>query len=116
MYASIKALFAPIRRKEWDTIGADYTVLGEAISHIARLVNFDNLTNSTLMISHDGVNDHIVLPARSGKVFDIATNTSVTTGTGRFGSPIHLQWFVKYIDGAPTTGACYLTVLYGDKE
>lgn len=89
---------------------AGYTALGTPLLHSTRYLKFTNTTDVTLMVSWDGVHDHFVFPANSFDVIDVSTNkvktdaAFVAQGT---------QFWVKRVSGAATTGAMYLSVLYG---
>src|SRR5580698_3962581 len=82
------------------SIGAGYSLVG-AIVNASRILAFDNNTDSDLMISFDGFNDHFPVISKTGKVFDLTANkTDINAGwfiaTGQ-------QIWVREL-GSPTTG------------
>lgn len=71
----------------------------------------DNLTNSLCIFSKDGVNAHFVVPANAFFLSDISSNQIISQGLYMAkGDSIYVQ----YSGTAPTQGAVYLTVMYGD--
>ena len=91
------------------SIGAGYSAVGTALSHAARMIVIQNLTDASLYFSFDGVNDHIPLASTSYLVLDISANKTVESG---FFMAEGDKLYVKQI-GAPTAGNVYFTSFYG---
>ncbi len=89
-------------------IGAGYGAIGTAFLSPARLIMIDNLTDADLQFSFDGTNDHFVLAAMSGKIFDVATNR--VQDKGYFvaeGTIVSVQQI-----GVPTSGTVYVSIAF----
>jgi hypothetical protein len=84
--------------------------VGSAITHPARQIFIQNLTNQTLMFSIDGVNDHFPLPANGFLLDDITSNKTTSSG---FYLAEGVRLYVREIDTPPTTGSVYFSVFYG---
>lgn len=91
-------------------ISGTYAGVGSAITHPARQVFIQNLTNETLMFSIDGVNDHFPLPANGFFLDDITSNKTTSAG---FYLAEGVRLYVREISASPTTGSVYFTVFYG---
>lgn len=107
---SIRSKFESIRTLAHGSIGAAYSAIGTPFQHPIRQFILTNLTDAALYFSLDGVNDHLVLPQSGYFVSDIASNKTQNTG-------LYLakgdKFYVKEI-GSPSSGAVYLSVMYGE--
>lgn len=106
----IKAKFETVRVEIAANVGAGYSVLGAPLANAARLVYILNTIDSGLMFSTDGFNDHFAVPENGYIVFDLTTNKLEGEDGWFFGAST--QFWIRQL-GAPTTGAVYLSVLYG---
>jgi hypothetical protein len=98
-----------LRSLGFGSMGASYVAIGTPFAHPIRLLQIQNLTDATLLFSFDGVNDHVIIPASVGLVYDITTNKSRDQG-----------WYISqgttlYVknSGTPTSGSVYVTAFYG---
>lgn len=107
---SIKLLPETVRTLAFGAIGAAYMGIGTAISNPSRMMVLQNLTDTLLMFSFDGVNDHIPLPGNGQIVLDITANRTVQGGS--FFIAEGTRFYVRQIV-APTAGAVYLSTFYG---
>lgn len=98
-----------VRTLDAGDIGVDYVKVGVSSTRASGILQFQNLTDATLMFSFDGVIDHFPLPANGYFVLDVSTNKAVADGM--FLS-IGTQFYVKQIE-APTSGSVYITMYYG---
>jgi len=99
-----------IRSLSFGSIGAAYAGVGAAFENPVRILFLQNLTDSQLMFSDDGVTDKITLPSNGFLVIDGTANK--TKDHGLFfaeGSRIYVKQVV-----APSSGSVYLSVFYGD--
>lgn len=105
------AKYDTIRTIPLASLTASYQALGTAFGHAVRLVHFVNNTNGDMMVSFDGINDNVVVPANTGFIHDLTSNEDsnekvrLSQGT---------QALVKYLS-APTTpadGGFYLSCVY----
>jgi len=101
-----------LRTIAFGAIGVGYTAVGAVFSHQMRIISIKNLTNADLLFSFDGINDHEVVPAGTGVVYDFCTNS-----TGYAGALMAMgtTLFVKQSQ-VPTSGSVYLTCFYGYGE
>jgi hypothetical protein len=74
------------------------------------MIFVQNLTDTNVMFSLDGVNDHFPLPVNGFLVLDITANKTVDTG---FFIAEGQRLYVKELLAAPSSGAVYFTVFYG---
>jgi hypothetical protein len=92
------------------TIGASYMGVGTVFSHPIRLVHLTNNTDTSLLISLDGITDHFFIPSSGFLLLDITANKTRESGwyiaEGQ-------RFYVKQESGAPSSGSFYVTALYG---
>lgn len=87
-----------------------YMSLGTALENPARILVWQNLTNKTVFISDNGLNDKFVMPASGYFVLDLTANASIDGYFYAEGT----QWYVRGVTAdLPTSGSVYLAVLYG---
>lgn len=106
-----RAAFEPLRSLAFGSIAAGYTAVGTPLANPARILSIINMTDAAVILSLDGVNDHIICPANTGKVYDETTNRAGTIQG--FYIPQGTQFYVKRAAGAPTSGSVYIEVQYG---
>lgn len=99
-----------LRTLAFGSISGTYAGIGTSFVNPCRILLVQNLTNNTLVFSFDGVNDHFVLPSNGFVLIDVESNKT-TTG-GALNLPTGTRVYVKEI-GTPTTGAVYVSTLYG---
>ncbi len=99
--------FEPLRSIAFGDISGTYAAVGSAFSDAVRMLIIDNLTNATLTISFDGTNDHMVIPASSGRVLDYSSNRS-----GQANYFLQKTGTQVYAKGTPGSGALYISVIY----
>jgi len=95
-----------MRTKAFGAVGAGYTAIGTAFANPVSKMYLTNLTDANLTFSHDGVNDHFVLPKEGLLVYDISYDSSETTYFSQGES-----LYVKQL-AVPSVGSVYLTVYY----
>lgn len=99
----------PVRSLAFGGISGTYAVVGTPLANPARIVIFQNFTDGDLMISFDGVNDHLPVPNKGEVKLDVTTNKTNIQG---FYISQHTQFWVKQIS-APTVGSLYISAFYG---
>lgn len=115
--ASFVAQFDSLRYKLGATITNVYSMIGTPLLYPARLVMIDNLTNADLLITTNSNLDQMVIPASTGRVIDVTSNTFNTNMSGIFTFPIGTAFYVKWIAGVPTNGkSVYISVIYGSEQ
>jgi len=106
---SIRMRAEPLRSLAFGAISAAYAQVGPALNNAPSQILVQNLTDSLLVFSFDGIVDHFVLPAGGFFLSDIASNKAL--GGGLCLSRGDGLW-VKVIS-APSVGSVYFSVFYG---
>lgn len=107
----IRLMLEPVRTLAFGSISGTYAGVGTAIDNPARIFWINNLSDTDLMCSFDGVNDHFPIPSDSFLILDTTSNKTVTSG---FYLAEGTRLYVKELSGtAATTGSVYFTVFYG---
>lgn len=104
--------FDPIRSIAFGSITNSYQNLGTAFEHAMRVLHFINNTDGSMMISFDGTNDNIFVPANTFALYDLTAQEDVNE---MFRYQVGSQLKIKYIS-APTTGSFYVVAVYGKGE
>ena len=108
MAFKIRLACEPVRSLAFGSIGAAYAGIGTSMTRPIRIFLIQNLTETPLMFSFDGITDHFPIASYSYLLLDITSN--MVDAQGFFlaeGSRV----YVKEIS-TPTTGAAYLTTSY----
>ncbi len=110
---SIRALPEPVRSAAFSTITAAYIGIGAAFENPVHWFMVQNLTDESVMISWDGINDHFPLPASGYVIMDVSSNKTLTAGT--FMVAQGTRFYVRALDGGslPASGSVYLSIFYG---
>lgn len=112
MSYSIRILAEPVRTLAFGSIGAAYAGVGDSLDNPTRMILIQNLTDTSLMFSFDGVDDHFPLSANSYIILDISSNKTKEAG---FFMSEGQRIYVKEIV-APTSGSVYFTAFYGSGD
>lgn len=91
-----------LRTLAFGSIGAAFAAIGSAIEDEAELVSIVNNTDADLIVSYDGVTDHVFMPLYSSYVIDFESNEKQLANRTSF--------YVKHNGVAPTEGAIYIEV------
>lgn len=100
---------APMRSLAFGSISGTYAPVGTPLNNVSLITWIENNTDADLIVSFDGVNDHLFMPSRSGKVVDISTNKDPRDSLG---ASIGTYFHVKQDSGAPSTGSLYISIGY----
>lgn len=110
--ASIIVSADVLRSLAFGSISGTYTAIGPAFDHPMRIVKVSNKTNTDMIISFDGVNDHDYITAGTSEEYDVAANQVGNAGWFfRVGTTVYVKQVL-----APGSGAVYVTALYGKGE
>lgn len=112
--AAQRLRYDTLRSLAFGSITTSYVAVGSAFTHAVRVINIDNLTDANLLVSFDGTNNHTVVPAGAGKIFDYATNR--VGPVDQLEQSVGTTVYVKREGGAPTGGTVYVTVLYASNN
>lgn len=99
-----------LKSRAFGSITGTYAIIGLATQNPGVLVSFINTTDVTLMVSWDGVNDHMVLVANSFQLFDVVANDLPTEQRS---IAKNTSFYVKHAGAAPSSGAMYVELFYG---
>jgi hypothetical protein len=106
---AIKLLPEAVRSIASGSIGVGYMGVGTPLANPSRLIMFQNYTDAALMVSFDGITDHLPVAASGFALLDVTANKTVSQG---FYIAEGTRFYVKEI-GAPTTGSFYISTFYG---
>ena len=91
-------------------VGAPYSTVGDPMTHPIRTIIFQNTMDTGLMLSFDGVTDHLPIITNGYMAIDIASNKTSPQG---FYLAEGQQIFVRQLGGVPSSGSLYVSVFYG---
>jgi hypothetical protein len=111
MALGVKLLPETVRTLAFGSIGAAYMGIGTAFENPLRIIRFQNLTDTRLIFSFDGINDHFYLPKRGYLLLDVCANKTIETG---FYIGAGTRFYVKEDSTAPspTDGLVTVTAWY----
>lgn len=98
-----------LRSVAFGSISGTYAPIGTPFLHPCRILVLQNQTDGLLVISWDGVNDHLPIPAQGYIILDVTTNKTVDIGAF-FAQDTQL--YVRDLT-APTTGSLYVSTFFG---
>lgn len=104
--------FDPLRVVEFGDYTGDFVTMGDPFAHKVRIVDMLNTSDKDAIISFDGVEDHVYVPAGGFVLYDIEANT---LSGFEFTFSLHTQPYVNWAS-APTSGAVILGAAYGQGE
>jgi hypothetical protein len=111
---SLRVLPLQVRTLAFGGISASYAAVGAPSTDSCRMLLVQNLTDQTLMFSHDGTTDHYPLAAGSMFILDVTTNkTSTVSG---FYISTGTTIYCKQLSGAPGSGGVYVTFWCGENR
>jgi hypothetical protein len=100
-----------MRSVGFSSISGTYIGIGTALDNPSLQLIIQNLTDQSVVISWDGINDHLVLV--SGCAWD-SDNTSNRAREQGLYIPQGQRFYARQLeDTSPTSGAVYLTTFYG---
>lgn len=106
---AIKLLPEAVRSIAFGSIGGGYMGVGTPLTNPSRLIIFQNFTDGDVMVSFDGITDHLPVAANGFVLLDVTANKTVSQG---FYIAEGTRFYVKEIT-APSTGSFYISSFYG---
>jgi hypothetical protein len=100
--------FETLRSVAFGSITGSYAAVGSAATDHIRQVCFTNLTDANMLISLDGTNNNIIVPANGFKLLDFTTNKVQDDG---FFMDVGTTFYIKYVS-APSSGTFYIETIY----
>lgn len=107
---AIRVLPEAVRTLDFSAISGTYMGVGIPLSNPSRIVLFQNFTDQAVMISFDGITDHLPVPAEGFVLLDITANKTVSQG---FAVAQGTRFYAKQLTDAPTVGSFYISSFYG---
>jgi len=104
------ARFDTYRTVNFSAITPAFTAIGAAIQHNWRIFRIVNNTNGDLIVSEDGVNNNIFVPANSFVLYDLSTNSDINLSNSIV-LKLGAQFYVKS-STVPTSGDLYIEGMY----
>ena len=112
MASSIIMRAEEVRELAFGTITGSYAAIGNELSSPARMLIIQNFMDADIMLSFDGLTDHIPVKASSSIVLDLSSNKTVDTGFFvEKGTEINVRTL-----GTPSEGSVYVSSLYGKRK
>jgi hypothetical protein len=109
---AIRVMPEPIRSVDFGSITGSYIGLGAPFQNPIHWFMVQNFSNSAVMISWDGINDHFPLPVQGYVIMDVGSNKTLTGGS--FMVAQGTRFYVRDLTGVPPTlGSVYLSAFYG---
>lgn len=103
-----------VRTVAFGGISPVYAGVGTAFTKPVRIFYIQNLTDTILMFSYDGINDHFPLFETTFKLLDVTANHSVSQGYFMAqGQRLYVRDMTAQGFNPPTTGSVWLTVYVG---
>jgi hypothetical protein len=96
-----------LRSLAFSGVSGTYAKIGTPTLHPWRVLFISNTTDADMIISFDGVNDHMVIPTTQNASIDISANGLQGQQFVRQGT----QFWVKQVS-APTKGSVYVAGFY----
>lgn len=110
MQGEVRLYPEPLRSIAAGLIVGTYTTVGSAFAHPIYWIHLVNDTDSALVFSFDGIDDHLYLPSRGFLVMDITANQA-GNASGLFFSIGQRIWVQSAVSD-PTTGIVTLSAFY----
>lgn len=107
MALGIKLLPQAMREIAFSSITSAYMGIGTPFTDPIRIIHFQNLTDTRLRFSFDGITDHFVLPKNAFLLLDVCANKTRETG---FFIAEGTRIYVKEDATAPSPTAGIVTV------
>ncbi len=110
-----QALFDILRTIPFASITDAYLPAGGPLLHTLRCIKFTNETNGDIVVSTDGVNDMIIMPAESFTVYDLSTNAPPIDTVDNLILARETQFYIKWLS-EPSEGSFYIEGFYAKGE
>jgi len=108
----IKAKWEALRSAAFGSVGAPYAALGDPLAHPALLMRIVSTLNQDVLLSFDGVTDHIYIAAMESFVYDVSSNKMGSKLVVPKGTQIYQK---RGPGGASNAGAIYAMITYGER-
>jgi hypothetical protein len=113
LLSSSRIAFEPLRSLGFAFISGVYAGVGTSFANPVRMLMLTNSTDQDMIVSFNAVDDHTVVIANSGIIFDFASNKN--SMGGNLEQPAGTRVYVKGAIADPTLGDFYVTVIYASQ-
>ncbi len=111
---AIRSSCDPVRTIAFGGISAVYAGVGVSFSSPVRILHLQNLTDTILMFSYDGINDNFPLATQGFIVLDFTSNQALTQGFFfAQGHRLYVRNMVAEGYNPPTIDSVWLTCYVG---
>lgn len=107
---AIKVLPEAVRTLDFSSISAAYMGVGIPLNNPSRIILIQNFCDQAVMLSFDGITDHVPVAADGFVLLDITANKTVDQG---FYIAEGTRFYVKELSSTPSSGAVYISSFYG---
>lgn len=107
---AIKVLPEAVRTLDFSSIGSAYMGIGIPLTNPSRIILIQNYTDEAVMISFDGITDHVPVASDGFVLLDITANKTASQG---FYIAEGTRFYAKELTATPTSGAVYISSFYG---
>lgn len=107
---SVRIRYETLRSLAFSGISGTYAGVGAPFANPVRILKVTNLSDASLLISFDGINNKDVVPTQGSCVYNYGANRADVGG--QLDQSIGERVYVKQESSAATTGSVYVTVIY----
>lgn len=106
-----RVAFEELRSLEFNFISSDLEAIAPVFEHPIRIMKISNSTDTDVFISFNNIENQDFIPSNSFVLYDFTANLSLTPG--QFSMPANTTVYVADNGTAATSGAVYVTAIYG---
>lgn len=107
---AIKLLPEALRSLAFGSVSGTYAGVGTPLSNPSRMILFQNFMDEAVIVSFDGITDHVPVAGSGFVLMDVTANKTVSQG---FYIAEGTRFYIKQESSAPTSGNFYITSFYG---
>jgi len=113
LVSSVRVRYEPLRSLGFAGISAAYAGVGLPFENPVRILKVTNFTDSNILVSLNGIDDHDVVAANGFFLYDYASNKAAAAGL--LEQPLGDRIYVKAEGDVPTEGNLYVTIVYASQ-
>lgn len=113
--SSIRVRYEPLRSILFSGISGTYESVGIPFENPVRILKVTNFTNTNILVSLNGIDDHDVVCANGFFLYDYSSNKA--NAAGMLEQPQGDRIYIKAeaADNLPTIGSVYVTIVYASQ-
>ena len=113
LVSSVRVRYEPLRSIGFGAVTSSYQAVGLPFANPVRILKVTNLTNQSMLISLNGIDDHDIVAGNGFFLYDYSSNKS--SAAGLLEQPQGDRIYVKAATTLPTNGNIYVTVVYASQ-